>query len=195
MYSQVKTFSDLLETNLQFFRKEVEETYYYCAKWGEGEDQNDHALVATDNLIRLTRDYRVFTTNGQSSYSDWCTDQRSYLFCYLESETFNSVKQSLLQDPRIWAVFITREQGCLFPKYTEISSLPSSTKRIVLTLDDKQPYSVWRRDNSIREEYESTEFPKVNEILHQTVFCVIIRKEWNKRPNADEVLLEHLEKA
>jgi hypothetical protein len=70
IYTNVKTFNDLLKTNLMFFRGELLETYYYCAKWGDGEDQNNHAIVSTDNLIQLTGKYNIFTVNGQSSYQN-----------------------------------------------------------------------------------------------------------------------------
>jgi hypothetical protein len=70
IYHNVKTFKDLLNTNLMFFKGELSSTYYYLAKWGEGEDQNNHAIVSTNNLIQLTEKYNVFTINGQSSYQN-----------------------------------------------------------------------------------------------------------------------------
>ena len=35
-YDSVKDYSDLLKTNLMFFRGELEETFYYLAPWGKG---------------------------------------------------------------------------------------------------------------------------------------------------------------
>jgi hypothetical protein len=157
-YNNVKNFTDLLETNLKFFRGDIEETYYYCAKWGDGQDQHDHAMVSTNILIDLTRKHRIFTVNGQSSYSDEKTDQRSYLFCYMEKETFQRIKNKLLEDDRIWTFFIVKKDNeNIFDKiygyidpyhgYYEISSLDKSKTRIVLTMDCKEPYSIlhlWR---------------------------------------------------
>ncbi len=203
-YINVKDFTDLLETNLMFFKGNIDETFYYCAKWGEGEDQNDHALVSTDILIKLTEKHRIFTVNGQTSYSDKTTDQRSYLICYMERDTFSKVKDNLLKDDRIWTFFIIKkeDENILdklynlideYSNYYEISSLDKSKTRIVLTLDCKEPYSVFRREIEARSEFEMTEFDNINSILKDTVYCLIVRKEFNKGPNADEILLEYLE--
>ena len=47
----------------------------------------------------------------------------------------------------------------------------------------------------MREEYESSEFENINSILKNTVYCLIVCKEWNTEPNADTILLEHLEES
>lgn len=174
--------------------EKISETYYYSASWGKGEDQNNHAEVATQNLIELTKKHRIFTTNGQSNYYDKTTDQRSYLVCYMEKQTYNSLYKKLLDDSRIWTVFIIPEEYNLsnlwsFINYKEITSLPPITKRVVLTLDCKESYSVWRREIEARQEYEMTIFNNINNILKNTVYCIII---CNKEPTADSILLKHL---
>lgn len=68
-YKKVENFTDLLYTNIMFFEGKMSSTYYYFSKWGEGEDQNNHAIISTDNLLELTKKYRLFTINGQSSYT------------------------------------------------------------------------------------------------------------------------------
>ncbi len=198
-YKKVKDFTDLLNTNLMYFRGELCETYYYGAPWGKGEDQNNHAEVSSENLLKLTEKHRIFTTNGQSSYTDKTTDQRSYLSFYMEKETFTRVHKKLLEDPRIWTTFILKSDNkflnllCSSFKYDEISSLSPDKKRIVLTLDCKEPYSVWTRDTEAREEFESSAFENINTILKETVYCFIVCKLWNTEPNADTILLNHLE--
>ena len=196
-YKKVKDFSDLLQTNLDFFNGKMPETYYYGTSWGKGECQNNDAEVATKNLIELTKKHRIFTTNGQSNYYDKNTDQRSYLVCYMEKQTYNYVYKNLLDDPRIWAVFILTEDHkilnlCSFVNYSEISSLLPNQKRIILTLECKNPYRIWTRGLEAREEYETTKFVNINSILKDTVYCIIICKEWNKGPTADSIILEHL---
>lgn len=205
IYSRVNTFSDLLETNLKFFKGELEETYYYGAPWGKGEDQNDHVEVATENLIQLTEKHRIFTTNGQSSYSDKVTDQRSYLICYMEKGTFERVKYSLLNDNRIWVIFFIKKENktildylkSMFEEgddyeYYELSSLEKKKTKIVLTLDCGSPYSIWRR--SIEERYENeSNYENIKNIIKDSVYCLIVCKEWNKEPTADRILLDHLD--
>ena len=69
-YNNVENFSYLLKTNLMFFNGEIDSTYYYGAPWGKGPDQNNHAIVSTNNLIKLTDKYRIFSFDGQSSYTN-----------------------------------------------------------------------------------------------------------------------------
>lgn len=70
VYKKVENFTDLLETNIKFFNRDIPCTYYYGATWGDGKDQNNHAIVSTKNLIELTQNHRIFTINGQSSYTN-----------------------------------------------------------------------------------------------------------------------------
>jgi hypothetical protein len=200
-YLKVKDFSDLLKTNLKFFKGELPETYYYGAPWGKGEDQNNHYEVSTQNLIKLTDKYRIFTTNGQSTYSDEVTNQRSYLISYMEPETFEKINKKLLNDKRIWTVFILKNKEKSFTEnienmfnnnYIEISSLNNNIKRIILTLDCGSPYSVWRRDIEARDEYESC-YENIKNIIKDMVYCLIVCKEWDTEPSADTIFLEHIE--
>jgi hypothetical protein len=191
IYSKVNTFSDLLDTNIKFFRGEINETYYYGAPWGKGEDQNNHAIVSTENLIKLTKDHRIFSTNGQSSYSDKVTDQRSYLMFYMEKETFEKIKEKLLKDERIWTIFIQRKDLFFFKNFSITSSLHPSINKIVLTKDVGYPYSIWKCDEEARLEFEETCFDNINDILKETIYCLIVCKEWNTEPNADTILLNH----
>lgn len=191
-YKKVKDFSDLLKTNIDFFKGKISETYYRTSL-------NNYTEVSTQNFIELTKKYRIFTTNAQSNYYDKTTDQRSYIICYMEKDRFESVYKTLLDDSRIWSVFILAKEYkilnlCYSINYSEITSLLPSQKRITLTLDCKQPYSVWTRGLEARKEYESTSYDNINKILKDTVYCIIICKEWNKGPTADSVLLYHLDK-
>lgn len=192
-YKRVQTYDELLQTNQDFFSGTLDRTLYYCARWGEGEDQNNHAEVATENLKALTLTHRVFTVNGQSSYHDEATDQRSYLSGFMEKETFERVRESLLGDPNIWTIFFVEDPKRLcWSCIREISSLPSTVSQIVLTLDTKTPYSIFYRDPEARMEYMDTGYPAIDRIMSTLVFFMIICKEWNAEPNADTILLKHL---
>lgn len=191
VYKEVKNYSDLLETNLMFFKGEINETFYYLAPCGKGEDQNDHAIVSTNNLIELTEKYRIFTVNGQSSYSDYCTKQRSYLCFYMEENVFEKIYNKLRNDPRIWVIFY----GALENKdneydFYEIASIDTKLQ-IVLTLDCDEPYSIWKSKYCYRYEDELS-YKSVNKILKGLIYCIIIRKDFCILPNADDVLIEHL---
>ena len=190
IYDSVKDYSDLLNTNLLFFKGDLEETFYYCSPWGKGEDQNNHAIVATNNLIELTKKYRIFTVNGQSSYSDQYTKQRSYLCFYMEAETFEKIYNKLYNDDRIWIIC----NGPVLDKkdydFEEIGSVDSK-KSIVLTLDCDQPYSIWDKKYMYRYE-DNFSCNNVTNILKKLFYCIIIRKDFSEEPNADDILIECL---
>jgi hypothetical protein len=212
-YLKVKDFSDLLKTNLKFFKGELPETYYYYAPWGKGEDQINYDEAATQNLIKLNDKYRIFTTNCQScynNYSDYTNyeneiiNRRSYLISYMEQETFEKINKKLLNDNRIWTIFILKKKEKSFIEhvenmfyifnnnYIEVSSLDKNKKRIILTLEYGSPYYVWTRDIEAREEFESC-YENVKNIIKDMVYCLIVCKKWDTRPSADTILLEHLE--
>ena len=194
IYEKVKDYSDLLNTNLMFFKGELSETFYYGSKWGEGEDQNDHAIVSTKNLIELTEKYRIFTVNGQSSYSDKYTKQRSYLTFYMEEYLFEKIYNRLMNDSRIWVIFngpVSDVSDVSEYDFKEIGSDDSETKRIVLTLDCGEPYSIWNSKYCYRYE-DNFSYDKVNNILKKLIYCTIIRKDFSEDPTADSVLLEHI---
>jgi hypothetical protein len=72
-YLDVKEYAGLLNTNMMFLLQKIPYTFYYPNTWGEGLDQNDHAIVSTPNLLQLTEKYHLFTVDGQSSY---CNDNK-----------------------------------------------------------------------------------------------------------------------
>ena len=197
-YTKVKDFSELLQTNIDFFKGKLKEPYYHWYPWKSTEDQDNHCEILTKNLINLHQIYRIFTTDFQTSFSDKNIDQRSYLVCYMEKKTFNSIYKNLLDDTRIYTIFIVKQyQSSInysnYSNYSEITSLSPKQKRVVLTLDRKEPYSVWTRGIEARKEYETTTLDNINNILKDTVYCMIICKEWNKNPTAESILIENIE--
>jgi hypothetical protein len=117
----------------------------------------------------------------------------------MERETLSKIKDGILGDDRIWTIFILKKDNEKiqdeYSNYYEISSSSLDKKKtsIVLTLDCKEPYSVFRREIDARSEFESTKFDNINSILKDTIYCFIVRKEFNNGPNADEILLDYLE--
>ena len=171
IYNSVRDYSDLLETNLMFFKGDIEETFYYGTAWGKGEDQNNHSIVSTNNLIELTEKYRIFTVNGQSSYEDYCTKQRSYLCFYMEEDVFQKIYDKLLNDNSIWVVC----NGPIDSKIEQIGSVDPEIDRIILTLDLDEPYTEWNKKHSYRYE-DNFSYNKVSNILKKLFYCFIIKK-------------------
>lgn len=205
IYESVTNFSDLLVTNLKFFNGELKETYYYIAPWGKGENQRNHANTSTNNLIELTEKHRIFTVDGQSSYTDKTTRQRSYLECYIEKDLFDRIKDELLSDPRIITTFIIRHEytnpiKSFFAeystdlRYTINSSIPKGKSIINLTMEDDRPYTNFRIDPIAFEDGlpRPSQYPHIRNILYDTIFCFIVCRDYSTPYTADKILLEHL---
>jgi hypothetical protein len=240
-YNNVQDFTDLLNTNVMFFEGKLLRTYYYYAKWGEGEDQNNHAIVSTNNLIQLTKFNRLFTINGQSSYTNMnvhaieiaikklmeiddqikqynmehnfmynmfsgCFDnyimelnllrsraymnlekeenkvtiQRSYLEFFMESNTFDSIKNKLYNDIRIWYCIVT-------PDMKIITNM--LTRKIYLTDD----YTIFTVDNIWRL-VERSPYHNINKILDSLYLCHICCRENSTPYTADDIMIDIMKK-
>jgi len=103
------------------------------------------------------------------------TYHRSFLVCFLEDSIYHHVKKSLLEDQRVWVVFIEAFSN------VEVSSL-TNQKRIVLTLHRGEPFTEWTRH-----EYHGE--------LNDNVYCFLVCKEWSGELSADWILWEHLNKS
>ena len=230
-YANVQDFTDLLNTNIMFFEGKLPHTYYYLAKWGEGEDQNNHAIVSTNNLIQLTKSYRLFTINGQSSYTNLnehaiemavnklmeidhnciynmfsgCFDnyiielnllrsraymnlekeenkvtiQRSFLEFFMEIKTFDSIKNKLYNDERIWFCIVT-------PDMKIITNMP--TRKLGLTND----YTIFTVD-SIWRDFERSPYDNINKILDSLYLCHVCCREFSTPYTADNIMIEILQ--
>lgn len=62
-------YNDLLRYNIAFLQSRLPHTFYYGARWGQGDDQNDHAEKSSATLIELQR-HGVFTFGGQSDHCE-----------------------------------------------------------------------------------------------------------------------------
>jgi hypothetical protein len=186
VYKRVEDFTDLLQTNLMFFRGEIPRTYYYLAPWGKGADQNNHAEVATTNLIELTEQFRVFTIGGQSSYHTETVHQRSFLECVMEANTFQRVVRRLMGDERIWVYFS-------FPNYSVMTSLAKRVNNLALTIDRGEEFTHFWVEPRCRDECgRGTGYKNVDEVFTELILCWIVCKEFDTDPTADTILLEAL---
>ena len=125
-----------------------------------------HRSKGSCNLLELTKKHRIFTTDGQSSYHDDGTEERSYLACYMEETTFKKVKTKLLHASRTDVVFIT-------PQYEEITALGTFHKKIELSYDLGDLYTAFNRSVDVRDEY-SSKYQNVISIIKELYFCFIL---------------------
>ena len=191
VYKTVKEYEDLLKTNVDFFKNKLPRTFYYHEPWGEGSDQNDHAIKSTRNLIELNSSYRIFTHNGQSNYHDEYTTQRSFLDFYIEIDKFFELKPYLDTDNRIWYVADVPGVEEILSKFPRKKG--KEIEEMVLTYEGDEPFTFVNRMRfkNYRFSKEVEEYPKILQIFNGLVSVSIICKYDTL---ADEVLLEHMKK-
>lgn len=190
IYKKVRTYDDLLQTNLDWFNRKINQTFYYGMPWGEiDSDQIDHSITSGENLKNLTKN-GVFTVNGQSFHcDDNGTKQRSYVTFFMERDKFVSIVDQLKADDRIWFDVIDANNN-------QWSTIEESV--VTLTSDFDEPYTTYPMsvDWSDAEKNISgvDDYPIIKSILlgENMVFGIVIRKEFCKAPTADAVLLEHI---
>ena len=84
-YLKIQNYDELLQTNIDFFNRKIDKTFYYDERW---EYEEDHASTSTTSLIELAR-RRVFTFNGQSADKH----QRSYIEFFIPSEIVEKIRK------------------------------------------------------------------------------------------------------
>jgi len=207
IYEQVQSYEELLLTNIAQLQSKLPKTFFYNGRWGDTEDQNNHAQKATDNLI-LLHNYKLFTINGQSNFCGYETPESKYpvmQMSYVEFFTTNEFAMQLLPhlllDKRVYVSMV-------FPDgVRHINNMPPEQMLPVTTYEDETTFyatrSVWRA-YSYQELYEPC-FPlyatfvdspvakkKIEDILKTLVFCTVICREQGADDTADDILLTHV---
>ncbi len=82
IYDAVKTYDDLLQTNISFLQHQLPMTFYHAGPVYD---------VDFSNLITLTTKYRWFTTNGQSNECSEFSEQKPYLSSLVEKSQLDKL--------------------------------------------------------------------------------------------------------
>lgn len=109
-YSAVSTWDDLIQTNIDFLEGRLQSTFYYLAPWRDDMQHNE------DNLLKLHKEHKIFTFNGQEG--SFKKQQRSYLNFICSYDLGNKLKDVLLKDERLYvchACAKTQEQFNNYP--------------------------------------------------------------------------------
>lgn len=104
--SGLTTFDDLLRYNVAFLQGRLPCTFYYTARWGEGEDQGNHVSTSTQNLLELHR-HGVFTFCGQSNECEAGVHHDAHPGGILQVGDYYELEQNSFVCfclPRVWAV-------------------------------------------------------------------------------------------
>lgn len=216
-YKAVKTYEDLLETNIQFLKGKLPGTWYYGATWGEGLDQKTHATDDTTKILLELHKKGIFTQDGQSAacgtynvekegeemreylLSDGVVGykQRSGVGGFLPVELAQKLLPILKKDKRIYVnIQYPNGEGDFsnIPYKFDYEGFP---QKFDVTLEKMKDGS-WRELTHMYEEsykekveiYSPRKYPNIKKILKlQALFDITLRK-YCKEPEADQILLD-----
>ena len=104
-YKDVKTWDDLVETNIAFLEGRQPCTFYYGNTFKDDAYLDDTHRME-DDLLRLHREFGIFTYNGHSSMLEDRHRQRGFIEFVCEKSY--TLAERLLSDQRIYA-FVREE--------------------------------------------------------------------------------------
>jgi hypothetical protein len=196
MYSSVKKWQDLCDTNVKFLRKEFEETFYHLGPV----DSESGGFI--DELIELNKNY-FYTTNSQPYINEPDNKQISYLEFYCLPNIAYELLPILLTDNEIYFSFHSISNT----KPVYLDTFPS--KKFNLTKykrDDKWfLYSNWNRNSMIGDDnviympeiVSLAEIYCTNEVynlLSNSVCIMITGQEYDKKLCAVDKIFKIMKK-
>lgn len=219
VYKSVKTYDELLETNIKFLKGELPGTWYYDSPWGEGGDQKTHALENVTKILLNLHKKGVFTQGGQSSACGTYNlekesegmraylinegvvayKQRSCISGFVSVEIAQKLLPILKKDKRIYfQIQYPNSEGDFsnIPYKFDYEGFP---QKFDVTLEKMKDGS-WREITNMYEEtykekivnYSPKKYSNIRKILkEQAIFDVILRK-YCEGPEADKILLDTL---
>lgn len=218
VYKNVNTYNDLLKTNIEFLKGNLPETWYYGAKWGEGLDQKTHATDMTTQTLIALHKKGVFTVNGQSSQCDKniseqtiypesagrvvAHEQRSFVDGFLPVELAQKLVPILQKDKRIYIDIKypnDKDNFSNIPYKIVAKDWPGVFNVTREKTEDgkwQEPYNMW--DDSTYKEivknFGPRKYPNITKILKEQAMINVIIKKYCKGPEADNILLDAIEK-
>ena len=171
IYSRVKTWEGLIDTNIAFLEGRNKCSFYYFNSFYD-DCYHDGVFKIEDNLLRLHKEFDIFTHDGQNgSVNRYNICQRSYLnFVCSRNEMF---VERLLADPRLYT-FVRDEypDGSYAVQHNcphEISLTEPHGARFVLN-------SVENYDNELL--VMAQDQPNVHKLLSDAVHIFIAAREF-----------------
>jgi hypothetical protein len=172
-YLKIQNYDELLQTNIDFFNRKIDKTFYYDERW---EYEEDHASTSTTSLIELAR-RRVFTFNGQSADKH----QRSYVEFFIPSEIVEKIYAFMEVDPRVWVHFEWKNG---------LSWSSVDSKKVALTRTDKKKVCTeWKNVIGGSRIGGLWNYPNIDAILSEMAYGIVISRHYNKG-DAGQILLD-----
>lgn len=189
IYDNVRTWEDLINTNVNFLEGLLHQTFYYGCEFHDHHYMNGVDKIEQD-LIRLHVNHSIFTHNSQNvKFTNTSTWQRGYVSFVCENDP--SLVQKLLDDTRIYT-FARMEYD---DNTSEI--LHNCPDRVVLTHPVGANFvtKYWEEDNEMLE--LSQDFPHIEKLFKTATHVTIMLREHPTKkkhnlPEATRCLLDAL---
>jgi len=220
VYKKVKTYEDLLQTNIEFLKGKLPGTWYYDARWGEGLDQKTHAVGDTTKTLLALHKKGIFTTGGQSAacgkveptedtryYSESAGgvveyEQRSNIDGSLPVELAQKLLPILKKDKRIYVeVWYPKEEG----NFTNVpyKLVAKGWPKQFNVTREKTEDGKWQEatnqyaDTTHKEHVDNfgpRKYPNIKKILREQAEINVVLRKYCKGPEADKILLDAINK-
>ncbi len=170
-YKNVKTWDDLIQTNIDFIEGRQPYTFYYCTTFHD-HAYRDGTYKIEEDLLRLHKEFGIFTENGQNSVFTPTHKQRGYLDFVCQKD--QALVDRLLADQRIYT-FVRSENT---DGTSEIEH--NCPDRIDLTLPYGAVFSLqlWEEDNELLS--LSEDIPNVYSLLEDAMFITVCMRDFPK---------------
>lgn len=100
IYSLVKTYDDLIETNILYLQGKMPFTFYHYSPIYD---------IQTNDLQKITKKLKYFTMEGQSNYCDQETKQKPYIRGVIPTYIFKKILPQLsLNDEYFYEAYIIK---------------------------------------------------------------------------------------
>jgi hypothetical protein len=208
MYRAVKTWDNLIDTNLLFVTGKIKETFY---QYGPLNDETTEDPEFLQDIVRLN-EKKIFTTGSQPFELD---EQRSYIDVHCDATMGEKIFKRLLNNDLVHICYATSTSYFdnmhvprlnLTRKKKDNESTESYNRLncnyIPMTSKDGKWYEPtnWWKDNYIDDDGQIQDwplesiardsFPIIADLMHDTTNMMIVAKSFTEELSAPKVLLD-----
>ena len=190
IYDYVISWQDLIDTGISFLNGVLPGYFGYLDFFGGG--SGDSHTVTAPNLVRLHKEFQVFTVDGQTNACDKSYQQRSYLVGFIDSARMQKLLPLLLNDNRIYVKVVYPDLIRYYDNFSDTSNILNNTRELV---DNKIVDFFTNSFRDVQSSYYQV-FPYdilyAKQLFIDKVSFDIIVKEYCGTITAEEILLKHL---
>jgi len=171
IYKNVKTWGDIIETNINFLEGNQKITFYYSNEFHD-DFYNENLWIIENDMFRLNREFHIFTHEGQSSMiSHDNIVQRGYIAFVCQKNS--AFIDRLLEDDRIYT--FAREE------YTDGRSriIHNCPDEIALTQPHGSKFKIDTYDQDDNEIISLTsKFPDIQSLFENATHVFVMMREF-----------------